>query len=60
MSKKKVLGLIVLTIVLMAATSVGTLAVKKSIMTGKFDKYYIMVKNITKKKIMSMPSLSIF
>ena len=40
MSKKKVLGLIVLIIVLMAATSVGTLAVKKSIMTGKFDKYY--------------------
>ena len=40
MSKKKVLGLIVLTIVLMAATSVGTLAVKKSIMTGKFDKYF--------------------
>lgn len=40
MSKKKVLGLIFLIIVLMAATSVGTLAVKKSIMTGKFDKYY--------------------
>ena len=38
MSKKKVLGLIVLVIVLMAATSVGTLAVKKSIMTGKFAK----------------------
>lgn len=60
MSKKKVLGLIVLIIVLMAATSVGTLAVKKSIMTGKFDKYYNIGENITKKKIMSMPSLSIF